>query len=373
MNRNDRRMADNILNALSGVKEINRNELNYSSAAKAFLAAHTTSSSQATEHSIDFLVDMASVSFFSNISRFLKDRYIKKEDIQFLSKEFLKNINTHYTEQLLSSILKDALHVKNASGENFIDFFMAHINSLTYSQLRTIENMLGNALIILHHLGPLKKGQRQKKERFSENSLETLFLIGKMLVPHWPSLVAEMPNKSKMLNSIRKINNFLLFLKTQLYKESSQDDYHNFINESFYLLKRFLLINDRDHNLIKLYTNDTATHTKKLALILNLLEHSTAHIDKDRLHHYLTLILTILNDSGFKFGHYLNYLNLSAYRSGDRADGPYLILRFLIENFGPLYENRIRIREDKATLNLFHRLLAPFSLRLRESLPSPIQ
>ena len=378
MNQYDNRMAKNFLSSLSGVKDINQNELQYGNYARAFLAIHVLSSPRRSRtshivnhfvrsqhdlknHKSNFLTHMASFSLFSNISRIVKDRSLQEKDIQFLSGEFLKNINPHYLETILSSILQTAVDSKNASGDNLITFLTNTMGNLTYSELRTIENTLANALIVLHYLGPLRK---QQGELFPENSLRTFFSIGKIFIDEWPSFVEASPPKTQILFYIRKLNDLLLFLKTKLHDTKSQQRYYNFINESFYFLKKIILIENRNLNLPKLYTRNTTVNTRKIYEIFDV----ATHFDKNQFHESLVSILTLLNDDKLQFETYLSYLNLVSNESHDHFDRPYRLLEFFAKNFDTLYSNLIE--KNREISNFLRRILTSFSLGHTESRPS---
>ncbi len=385
MNRNESRMAHNLLAFFSGIKNINQKELEYGNFARAFLKIHVTSSPNRSQgvgamshflrsqrdlrnHNINFLTYMASFSVFSNISRIIKDRAIKEEDIRFISGEFFKNITPRYLETTLSSILQATINVKNASGKNLIEYLTHTIGNLTYSERRTVENLLANTLTVLHYLGPLRKEQGIF---FTENSLETFFSIGKILIYHWPSLVAESPKKNQILRYTKKLNNFLFFLKTKLHDTNSQKRYYSFINEAFYFIKKIIFIENRDLNLVKLYTKNVTVNTRKMYGIIGSLVDLSTDFDKNRFYESLIFTLTLLNEDKLQFDPYLSYLNLVSNEFYDHFDSPYRLLEFFTKNFDTLYDNLVE--NHKEISNVFRRILAAFFVRPSESLPSPIR
>ena len=374
INSEKRKFANNILATFSSLESINRPPLEYGPFIKVFLKIYGSSSppsfqgksifnhfsrssstSDLKEHNINLLTHMAHFALFSNMARFLEDRSINKKDIQFLSEEFLKNINLHHVEDLIRSIVENALNVQDASGRNLVEFMAHRINSMNYSELRTVENTLANALIVIHYLGPLKS---QSGHAFAENSMETFFSILGTLLKDWPSLIEVSPHRKRFIHYIKYINNVLVFLKMNLHNKETREHYYIFINELFYVLKKMTLIENRQTNMLKSFLEKLPYHTEKIDETIGLLEKMSTQFDKNKIYKYIALFVKILADDQLQVGPFLAYLRHVARESYHHFDRPYLILKFIIENFDQLYAQFTN--QQQQVFNLLDHSLQPF-------------
>ena len=318
------------------------------------------------------LTNMASLSFFTNMARFLQDRvarnvhernaFFESKDLEFLSQEFLKNININLLEDKISSIITNILAVRNNAGQSLLEAAIWGIRDSPYETLRELEDTLANALIVAHYLGPLRS---KEKNTFLDNSIETFFFIADKIIQKWPIFTSLTHRGFNVSEYIRSFNMGLRFLKSKLHDEGSHEHYYNFINKIFSVLKKVLALHSHNYNIVDIYNQNAHINTKNF---YDILEKAQAlQIDTDILGN---LIETVLNKD-IRLKEYLAYLyfvsqeficsDLSDRCRNQHFDEPYSILKLALENFDKILENIFNNRERIS--DILNRVWSYFDLK----------
>ncbi len=181
MSRNEKRMAKNAVEAFPSLMDVQLHGLNYGDYMKALLGSVVGSSSKVSQistivkfkkdgdgfnipwiqtkrqlrkHNGKVLSELAEISAFSNMARWTRDRFarspeefevfIKSKSLNLISDQLLRGFDSAVSDETLISLLQSLNPENSTVIENVIDF----VSTLEYQELRKIEDIIGDLLII---------------------------------------------------------------------------------------------------------------------------------------------------------------------------------------------------------------------------------
>mgnify|MGYP003642858096 CR=1 FL=1 len=181
MNRNEKRMAKNAVEAFPSLMDVQLHGLNYGDYMKALLGSVVGSSSKVSQistivkfkkdgdgfnipwiqtkrqlrkHNGKILSELAGISAFSNLARWTRDRFARTPDqyrefiaspeLSYISSNLLRGFDSTVSDETLIELIKSLSPENSKVSEDVIDL----IDSLSYKELRKLEDVLGDLLII---------------------------------------------------------------------------------------------------------------------------------------------------------------------------------------------------------------------------------
>jgi len=216
---------------------------------------------QMRKHNGFILTEVSGMNSFSNGGRLIQDRvgrdrvefdkFLNSYEFKIVSDELLKGYEAKESAEKGSILLKKLLKVKNESGELLHEKIVDYLSSLKYGELKYIEKVTSNLLVVLSHVGipdvfydrakRLTEDDKYYKRRFSKNSFFNFFKTMDMIVGSWPMIEKNLParlngNDFNLIEFLKPVNNFLIFYKENLLKEMSpsKNKFYVFLNETYF-------------------------------------------------------------------------------------------------------------------------------------------
>lgn len=211
MSRKEKRMAKNAIAAFPSLLDVNRNGLHYDDYMKALLGVAVSSSSRVSQistlvsfregessfnipwiqtkrqlrkHNGKILCELADISAFSNMARWTRDRFARNEASfkEFINSKELNLINENLFKNFAASVNDEALikfFTQLGRNENLVvDDIVDFINDLSYSELRRLEDTIGDVLVIASSI--IKSDDTRNWNQIME--------LGSWLVKSYPTL-----------------------------------------------------------------------------------------------------------------------------------------------------------------------------------------
>ncbi len=250
MSDSDLRMAKNALETFDSLSDVNNGrgkeaKLNYGNFLKTFEQTLVASSAKEAQevkllplkdelllkHNGRLLGHMTMMTMWSNTARYIRDRVGRtpKEFNSFIEGDALNRVSQSLllgfdlpsagpsAERLLIKIQK----IQSSEKQSMLDQTIDWVSSLDYAQTRLLEDTVARALLAASYLGSpdVVFGVASKEERYNrykENNILQLFLALEEIVDYYPILKNYFPKDAKLIEAIKPLNTFLVFLTDSL-------------------------------------------------------------------------------------------------------------------------------------------------------------
>lgn len=206
-------------------------------------------------HNGEIIFRMAELGAFKNFGRFFTDRISgdKSEFDAFVNSYQVKRVNDRLLksmplEDLISTVenLLTELGGENGELEQSIDKLIDWIGTLKYSELRRLEKMLANILVIGTYLGPdlEDKDFRSFGTRYSGNNLIGLIKTLDHFIPFFNQVFDLWPSENPGIDILLKLEKPIAFFKKNLLPEADKarrQTYYQLLNKTYKILERAAL------------------------------------------------------------------------------------------------------------------------------------
>ncbi len=244
MNREEKRLAANAVAAFPALLDVENNDLRYGDYMKALLSAVVSSSSKSSQtstmvrfrrdrdgfnipwlqskkqlrkHNGVILSELARIGAFTNMARWFLDRFgrtpedyrsfMASPELKLINENLLNNFDTQVTDQTLTDLLQS---LSSSSGILLVEDLWQWIEKLPYQDLRRVEDVVGDALIIVSAVN--KEDSRRDWDGFlklTSWAIKNYPLIKK----HW--------GDTELLALVKNIQPWSDFVASQMVKDSS--------------------------------------------------------------------------------------------------------------------------------------------------------
>lgn len=239
MNRREKKMARNAVRAFPSLLEANQGEFEYGDYMKALLGSVVSSSSRASQissivkfkkngdgfnipwiqtkkqlrkHNGKILSELAGVAAFSNMARWTNDRFARNDEsfTQFINSKkmifintfFLKGLNDKITDESLAKLLGSL----EESEQLFVDDLYTTLQNLDYNELRKLELMGGDLLVIAASLS---------KSNVDLNYNQIIDLVS-WLIKNYGQFKAAWPNDANIVQILLNLRPYTSIISEQI-------------------------------------------------------------------------------------------------------------------------------------------------------------
>lgn len=345
MNRSEKKMARNAVAAFPSLMDVNRDGLAYGDYMKALLGSVVSSSSRASQistivrfrrdrdgfnipwiqtkkqlrkHNGVILSELAGIGAFSNMARWTRDRFgrnensfesfLKSQELLLISENFLKGFDASVSDKTLSELL---LAINNSKETLVVDLWH-WVNTLNYSQLRRVEDTLGDLLVIASSLS--KNYPAANWDRLVQFATWGINNYSAIKV-HW--------GEDRLYDIVASVQPLLEFVANGLIDE--EELFAPVVTDLYKLFEKvFLDEADRVNVLTLIQENFNAAQAKSITKILvhssRLIKQEWSYGAKDSLAGFMALSGATNSKNGGLRG-FAHYLNQTANKRACRYEG----------------------------------------------------
>ncbi|WP_127715272.1 hypothetical protein [Halobacteriovorax sp. HLS] len=268
MSKDEKRMARNALWAYDGLVDVNNGnglepKLVYGKYMQTFLLSMVGSSSKEAQEvtfwpldkdlllkhngrALGYFSEMAS---FSNMGRVVHDRVgrSREEFVEFINKDQFKRVNDYLFANANIKDLKDVFNEtfeilnRDNDGATLIDTSVDWLESLSYQEMRLLEELVSKVLYLSTYLGSEEFvfGQGDSKE-FKEHSVYELLSISTKFLRKHVLISKQLGEEDYLRNMISPANTIVSFFYDMLSAEKTRRDYWEILNITYAGIKTSL-------------------------------------------------------------------------------------------------------------------------------------
>ncbi|MBY0412719.1 MAG: hypothetical protein K2Q18_01070, partial [Bdellovibrionales bacterium] len=269
MSDDDLRMAKNALETFDSLIEINT-EFKYGNFLKTFEQSLVGSSAKKAQevqllplkneyllqHNGRLLGNMTGMTMWSNTARVIRDRvgrtqkdfntFIEGDSLNRVNNALLYGFDLPQATPSAERLLKKVLAVPNGEKQNISSTAIDWLASLSYDQVRLVEDTVGRLLLVSSYLGTpdvvFGTAPNAKFDIYKNNNLLQIFLALEKVIDHYPTFKNFLPADVKFIDIFKPMNNALVFLNEAL--ESTNNPEKNTayiaINDAFNIAQTLL-------------------------------------------------------------------------------------------------------------------------------------
>ena len=358
-------------------------------------------------HNAKLLWKMGHLSVGSHIARFIHDRlgrsrgefeaFIERDDFKLLNKYFLKDFPLEATQFAFRELTK-TLITPDKSDRLLLNILIDKISSLSYPDLRTVENTLANLLSVSGYLGPLSGIPELKnlydlkyEKLYVGNNIFPMLSASTNLLEYWSVVYDYWPENIKGMKLIKNINAFLKFIKTNLSRGDRVT--YELLNDLFVVVNK-VLFNEVDGKkgidfIIPLLNNE-----RSISQLMSFLEYGIGVFQRlnydgnlltgRRFIEIADKINFIVENKVIDLSNFREYLKLTTYKKicFDAAetecilnyhyDEPFSVIKYLIyeresgEKNLSVVMKTLLVEEFQALTNFSKKILSKIIVRIRD-------
>jgi hypothetical protein len=269
MSRDERRQAENALEAFDGLLDANNGRgleasFSFGRYMQALLSLVVGSSSTEAqnvrllplanetllEHNGVFLGFITELAGLSNIGRWLHSRLFAHElniqqflnmyGVRFVDEHLFKDVDHIAVKGILERIIQKTRQTRAGSTSSLEDI-VSFIWNADQDSLLELERMLAQTVVLSLHLGKINTIDSSVSEKFSDNNIEDVLIIIETFVDIWPHLKTALPRDYNLMDGLLSFKDVIDFMYQGIEDDRSREIFYRYLNESFLLVKEILV------------------------------------------------------------------------------------------------------------------------------------
>jgi hypothetical protein len=177
------------------------------------------------------LGDMTMMTTWSNFARVIRDRvgrtraefdkFINSPEFNRVDRTFFYGFDLPQAGPSAERLLRKLESIPSGEKQNAIDHTIDWVAGLNYNQTRLLEDTIAKVLLVSSYLGTPEtvfglQSVDNSFDRYKDNNLLQMFLALEKIVDYWPTLKNFVPTDIQLVDSLKPINNALVFFTDSL-------------------------------------------------------------------------------------------------------------------------------------------------------------